>query len=135
MKKALLFFLIVTSPAICQETDKEVSQESGPVIVFEEEVYDFGDIIQGEKVEHTFRFENGGDEPLILSNVLTTCGCTATDWPRDPIAPGKSGEISVNFNSAGRMGRQNKIVTVLSNASNSQAKIRIVTNILPPDRN
>lgn len=76
-------------------------------------------------MEHVFIFNNSGIEPLILSNVQTTCGCTATDWPRDPIAPGSTGEIKVVFNSAGKMGRQNKVVTVISNAVNSQEKVKL----------
>jgi hypothetical protein len=107
----------------------------GPQITFLEETHDFGDITQGDKVEYVFEFENTGNEPLILSNVLTTCGCTATNWPRDPIAPGKKSEMAVQFNSTGKMGRQNKVVTVLSNATNAQTKVRIMTNILPPEKN
>ncbi|MFQ3576620.1 MAG: DUF1573 domain-containing protein, partial [Cytophagales bacterium] len=59
------------------------------------------------------------------------CGCTAPSWPKEPILPGKSGEISVTFNSAGKKGVQNKVVTVMSNASNSQTQLIIKTNILP----
>ncbi len=102
----------------------------GPHIKFETSSYDFGDIVQGDKVEYTFKFTNDGDAPLIISNVLTTCGCTASDWPKEPIAPGASSEIDVTFNSTGKIGHQNKVITIMSNASNNPERVKIVTNIL-----
>lgn len=131
MKKLFVFVvgLFMFTSLSAQEKSTEVV--AGPEITFAEASHDFGDIQQGDKVEHTFTFKNSGTEPLILSNVLTTCGCTATNWPRDPIAPGKSGEITVRFNSAGKMGKQNKVVTVVSNATNAQERVKIITNVLP----
>ncbi len=131
MKKLFVFVigLFLFGTVAAQNSGSEAA--AGPQITFTESSHDFGDIKQGDKVEHTFTFKNSGTEPLILSNVLTTCGCTATNWPRDPIAPGKSGEITVRFNSAGKMGRQNKVVTVVSNATNAQERVKIITNILP----
>ena len=133
MKKLFVFvFGLFLMAAFSNQTAVAQDQStSGPVITFSEASHDFGDIKQGDKVEHTFAFKNTGTEPLILSNVLTTCGCTATNWPRDPIAPGKSGEITVKFNSAGKMGKQNKVVTIVSNATNSQERVKIITNVLP----
>lgn len=126
------FFALLLSVAVmAQESTENRVPQSGPQITFEEEEYNFGDIHQGEKAEHVFAFENSGTEPLILSNVITTCGCTATSWPRDPIAPGGTGEIKVVFNTAGKMGTQTKVVTVLSNAVNAQAKVRMAGNVLP----
>lgn len=133
MKKLFILVLVflVYVQATAQDAATKNVKATGAVITFAEETHNFGDISQGDKVEHVFKFTNTGNEPLILSNVLTTCGCTATNWPRDPIAPGKSGEITVSFNSAGKMGVQNKVVTIVSNATNSQEKVKIVTNILP----
>ena len=108
---------------------------TGPKISFTEKSFDFGEITQGEKVEHVFEFENVGNEPLILSDVRTTCGCTAPEWPREPIAPGKTARLKVVFNSAGKMGMQNKVITVMSNAVNNPERVKIVTNVMPPDPN
>lgn len=127
MKK--IFGVMVLLVAFVSSYAQEV--ESGPMIVFVEDAWEFGDIQQGDKVEHTFEFENAGTEPLILSNVLTTCGCTASDWPREPIAPGEMASLKVTFNSAGKMGMQNKIITIVSNATNSRERIKITTNVLP----
>lgn len=103
----------------------------GPYIEFLSPEHDFQDMVQGEVGQHTFAFVNSGTHPLILSNVIVTCGCTATQWPRQPIIPGDTAKITVKFDSSGKVGRQNKVITVVSNAVNSQEKIKIVANILP----
>ena len=117
--------------AIAQEVATTEASANGAVMTFEEVKYDFGDIYQGDKVEHVFKFENTGNEPLIITNVQTTCGCTAPNWPRDPSTPGQESEIKVVFNSTGKIGRQNKVITIVSNATNPTNKVTIVTNILP----
>lgn len=127
-----VFGVFMIFGAIAQESVTSVeASASGPVITFQEESFDFGDIHQGDKVEHVFKFENTGTEPLIITNVQTTCGCTAPNWPRDPIAPGQASEIKVVFNSAGKIGRQNKVITVVSNTTVGRDRISIVTNVLP----
>lgn len=121
--------------ASAQEGEQEETPMTGAKIAFTEKSYNFGDITQGDKVEYTFAFENTGNEPLILSDVRTTCGCTAPEWPKEPIAPGAKAELRVVFNSAGKMGMQNKVITVMSNAANSPERVKIVTNVMPPDNN
>ena len=123
----LIFGVFVVFYAFAQEEAKV----DGPVITFEEKSHDFGDITQGEKVEHIFQFENTGTSPLIITNVQTTCGCTATEWPREPIPPGETGKIKVNYDSTGRFGRQNKIVSIVSNAISPLNQVKITTNVLP----
>ena len=123
----VLFGLVFIATAQESETEEPLT---GPQIVFSETAYDFGDIVQGDRVEHVFEFENSGTEPLILSDVRTTCGCTAPEWPREPIAPGETATVKVVFNSTGKMGVQNKVITVMSNAVNNPARVKIVTNVL-----
>lgn|SRR5689334_4184558 len=128
MKKYLFLILMVgfAGAAFAQNST------SGPVITFEKKTHDFGDLVQGEVVEQTFKFTNTGTEPLIITNVQVTCGCTTPKgWPRDPILPGGKGEITVAFNTAGKMNKQNKTVTVVSNASNADgAQITFTANVL-----
>ncbi|TJZ54854.1 DUF1573 domain-containing protein [Sphingobacterium olei] len=94
-------------------------------IEFEEDAFDFGTIKEGEVVNHVFKFKNTGEEPVILSAVSASCGCTTPDYTKDPILPGKEGEIKVSFNSQGQVGTQQKIVTVSSNAMNKVTTVQI----------
>jgi len=130
MKKYLLLIVVIAFATL--GFAQQSAPQNGPVITFEKKTHDFGDIVQGDKVEETFKFANTGTEPLILTNVQVTCGCTTPKgWPRDPILPGGKGELTIAFNSAGKMGKQNKVVTVVSNAVNSDgAQISFTTNVL-----
>jgi len=130
MKKYLLLIVVLAFAA--QIFAQQQATQNGPVISFEKKTHDFGDIFQGDKVEETFKFANTGTEPLIITNVQVTCGCTVPKgWPRDPIMPGGKGELTIAFNSAGKMGKQNKVVTVVSNAVNADgAQISFTTNVL-----
>lgn len=110
------------------------AQEAGPVITFTENSIDFGDLAQGDKVSHTFQLKNTGTSPLVISNVAATCGCTVPSWPKEPIAPGKSAEIKVSFNSAGKVGKQNSIVRIYSNASEPIEKVSLISNVLVPKK-
>jgi len=131
MKKLTFLFLLFigVSAVYAQSAEKK----DGPEITFEATTFDFGDIKQGDVVEHIFSFENTGNQPLIISNANTTCGCTASEYKRgEAIAPGESSQIKVKFNSRGKMGAQNKVVTIKSNIGEDR-KISIKTNVLPAD--
>ncbi|UXP31295.1 DUF1573 domain-containing protein [Reichenbachiella agarivorans] len=131
MKKTLLILsILLSSIGVFAQEGAEIIP-SGPHIKFATSSYDFGDITQGDKVNYTFEFVNDGNAPVIISNVQTTCGCTASSWPREPIAPGASSKIEVTFNSTGKIGHQNKVITITSNATNNPERVKIVTNILP----
>ena len=126
MKKiALLFIFFILAFA-----NQVQAQETVPVISFKENSIDFGDIVQGQKVEHTFVLTNTGKQPLIISNVAATCGCTVPSWPKELVAPGKSAEIKVSFNSTGKVGKQNSVVRIYSNASEPIEKVSLISNVL-----
>lgn len=129
MKK--LAYLLVFGMLAAFAVQAQERSASAPVITFEESSIDFGNITQGDKVQHVFKFENTGKSPLIISNVAATCGCTVPAWPKEPIAPGQSGEIKVSFNSAGKMGKQNSVVRIYSNASEPIEKVSLISNVLP----
>lgn len=124
-------FLVLMSLAVVFTVQAQEKLAEGPVISFEESSKDFGNIAQGDKVEHVFKFENKGKAPLVISNVAATCGCTVPAWPKEPIAPGQAGEIKVSFNSAGKMGKQNSVVRIYSNASEPIEKVSLISNVLP----
>jgi len=123
-----LFFLLLLLAA----SGNVSAQLTGAVIAWEKSTFDFGDVVQGEKVEHTFKFKNTGNEPLVITNVQVTCGCTTPKgWNRDPILPGQESEITVGFNSSGKYGKQEKVITIVSNAVNPEgAQILFSANVL-----
>lgn len=81
-------------------------------VAFTEENHNFGEIPDGDKVSHTFKFKNTGSNPLKIENVKPSCGCTTPDWSRDDVAPGAEGFVTVEFDSKGKTGVQKKSVTV-----------------------
>jgi hypothetical protein len=100
-------------------------------IAFDEVNYDFGKIKEGETVKHKFRFTNTGTNDLILENVKPSCGCTALEWPKKPIPPGESGEIEAQFNSTGKVGLQNKYITVTLNSVERLERITFTGEVIP----
>ena len=105
---------------------------TGPTtkMTFEESTYNFGSVTEGEKVEHIYKFKNTGNDPLIISNAQGSCGCTVPQWPREPIAPGKSSEIKVVFDSKGKAGKQSKTVTITANTEPATTTITINGEVL-----
>jgi hypothetical protein len=131
MRKYLLLVCVLGLAFQSYAQEKKAQQKNGAVITWEKKSHDFGNIVQGDKVEHTFYFSNTGNEPLIITNVQVSCGCTTPKgWPRDPIPPGGNGEITVSFNSAGKMGMQNKPVTLVTNAVNPENNVITFTTTI-----
>ncbi len=118
------------------DLQSEPKEETGvPVFEFTQTSHDFGEINQGDKVSHTFKFSNKGQAPLVISRVQTTCGCTVPEWPKQPILPGQSGEIAATFDSKGKMGVQNKVITIHSNASEPVFRLTLKSNVLQNQQN
>ncbi len=111
---------------------------TGPTTTMEftEMVYDFGEVVEGEHVKYAFKFKNTGSEPLIISDAKGSCGCTVPDWPREPVAPGASSEIRVEFDSKGKGSddgqKQTKKVTVTANTNPPQTYLTI-TGVVKKD--
>ncbi|MEC8537560.1 MAG: DUF1573 domain-containing protein [Bacteroidota bacterium] len=103
----------------------------GPEIKFDMEVWEFGEINEGDVIDTIFTFTNVGKEPLIISNAKAGCGCTVPQWPKEPIAPGETGKIAVKFNSKGKPGPQNKPVTLTMNTTPNTMKLRLVGKVNP----
>lgn len=101
-------------------------QEKIPVLVLlDSATYQFGEIKEGDIVEHSFKFKNGGQFPLIINNVTASCGCTIPEWPREPIAPNQESSIEVRFNSKGKPGQQVKTITVYANTQPAYSELRL----------
>lgn len=86
-------------------------------IKFKTETIDYGTVTKGtDNGLRTFEFTNTGNEPLVITNVRSTCGCTVPSKPTEPIMPGKTGKIDVKYNMT--LGKISKTVTVETNAKN-----------------
>ena len=105
--------------------------EGGAKIKFDMEIWEFGEINEGDVIDTVFTFTNVGKEPLIISNAKAGCGCTVPQWPKEPIAPGETGTIAVQFNSKGKPGTQNKPVTLTMNTTPNTMKLRLVGKVNP----
>jgi len=130
MKKVLgtLAIAFVAMAGMNKMTAQQV--ESGPKIEFNKEVHDYGDIKVDANGESTFEFTNTGNAPLILTDAKGSCSCTVPEWPKEPIAPGAKGTITVKYNTK-NAGPINKSVTIKSNAINDPVKVvRIKGNVL-----
>ncbi len=108
--------------------------EPQTTIKFDEENFDFGTVNEGDHVVHVFKFKNTGANPLIISNARGSCGCTIPTWPKDPVAPGASGEIKVDFNTAGKPGNQSKRVTVVANTNPTETFITVQGTVKGKDQ-
>lgn len=98
-------------------------------VAFEEQRFDFGEATEGEVVSHTYKFTNTGTEPLIISRAKGSCGCTVPKYTTDPIAPGETGEMLVEFNTRGKKGRKSQKVTITANTNPPQSFIYIEGNV------
>ncbi len=99
------------------------------VLTFTDTLHHFGKIKEGEKVTYSFNYTNTGKSPVVISQALASCGCTASDYKKDPIVAGEKGEIKVTFNSAGKFGYQKKVVTLMTNAHPSEMDLIIDAEI------
>ncbi len=100
------------------DQDSKVSKDTLnlPKLYFMTEVYNFGEIKEGTLLFYTFKLQNLGKSPLIISDVETSCGCTTAYWPNKPILPKGLDSIKFFFNTQGKEGLQDKKVLVFSNS-------------------
>jgi hypothetical protein len=118
-----------TNPATTPTVQENKNQAD---FKFEEEEYNFGTIKQGDKVTHDFNFTNVGKEPLVITEAHGSCGCTVPQWPKEPVGKGAKGVIHVEFNSTGKMGMQDKTVTITSNAKVGSKVLHLKGNVETP---
>lgn len=108
---------------------KTDAQNGTPQISFDDVSHNFGTIAQGEKVTHTFSFRNIGDGPLQITDVTTSCGCTASKYSLEPVAPGATGSVEIIFDSYSREGKQLKSASVWTNCGEQPVKLQIFAEI------
>lgn len=116
--------------AYTASTASESAPGEGAAFKFIKESYDFGQITEGEKVSYDFKFTNVGKTPLIITSATATCGCTVPDYPKEPVAPGADGIIKVVFDSSGKLGMQNKVITITANTIPEMTQVNILGNVV-----
>lgn len=104
-----------------------------PKFLFEEEIHDFGRVIQGEKVSYSFKFKNAGKSDLVITDAKGSCGCTIADYPKKPVKSGESGTIDVKFSTEGRKGFQSKTVTIIANTQPNTKVLTIKAMVQVPE--
>ena len=129
LDKKIITTELVNSPLTA---NKNAAKVSTPNIEMLETSFDFGEIQQGESVTHEFIIKNSGDAELIITAAKGSCGCTVPEWPKSPISEGEEAVIKVTFNSAGKSGKQNKTVTLVSNSIPNTKVISIIGNVIIP---
>lgn len=101
------------------------TDEKGKITVDKKE-YDFGTISEdGGLVTTVFTITNNTEEPILITRVRASCGCTTPEWTKEPIEPGKTGEVKVSYNPKGRVAPFNKSVTISTNGEPQQIVVRI----------
>lgn len=96
---------------------------------FDKTEHDFGNIMQGDKVETIFTFTNNGEADLVIESAKGSCGCTVPDYPKTPVKPGEKATMKVSFNSAGKKGHNKKSVTIQANTKAGVERLTITADI------
>jgi len=148
MKKSIFLlgtFLLISAVSFAQKNDKKAkavennttlstptppvpqaanpNQNSDANMKFVKDEYNFGTIPEGPAVSTDFEFKNIGTEPIILSGVQASCGCTTPTWPKEPILAGKTAKVTATYNTQGRPGNFVKTITINSNVGTKVVKI------------
>jgi len=120
-------------PAVTPGVAPAETKPEGPLPAFQFENidFDFGTINEGEVVEHTYTFTNNGAAPLIIQSAQGSCGCTASDWTKEPVPVGGTGFVKAKFDSNGKQNIQNKTVTVTANTWPKQTVLRFKAMVTP----
>lgn len=119
------------APATEQTAATPASNQPLTTVALSESNFDFGKIKKGEKVQHVYEITNTGSSPLVISEVKPGCGCTAPDFTKEPIMPGKKGKITLHFDSTNFDGNVSKFADVFANVEKMPIKLTFTANIQP----
>lgn len=133
MKKLLLSLALgmFATGLFAQNQAATSTDYEGPIITFEKLEHNFGTIKEGDLATYEFKFTNTGKMPLVLTSVNASCGCTAPEWPKEPIAPGASAMVKAVYNSYQRPGPFEKYITVKTNTQQGDIILKIKGEVKP----
>lgn len=121
MKKLLIVFVAALCAGLAFAAEKKSAE-----ITFDETTFDFGTIKEADGwVEHEFKFKNTGDAPLAIATVSASCGCTKPEFPKKPIAPGKTGTVKIRFTPAALKGEFARTAKVRTNIKGKQGNVTL----------
>ncbi len=112
-------------------SDVKVPDAEKPVMSFQDSIFRFGTIKEGDEVAHEFSFTNTGKSDLLISNATASCGCTVPEWPKEPIPPGGKGVIKATFNSDGKQGKQSKKISITANTNPVTNEVVLEGDVIP----
>ncbi|MGM0649795.1 MAG: DUF1573 domain-containing protein [Bacteroidota bacterium] len=120
-----LILCVFSIGLMAQNSDNpDNDKKSGPDISFDKTEHDYGTIARKSNGDCTFTLTNKGNEPLVLTNVKSSCGCAAVSWPRKPVKPGDSAEIKIRYDTK-RLGSFSKSIKVYNNATDAPVELTI----------
>ena len=130
---AIFYFFSIT---IMNSQNKIIVNPNAAEITFETELIDMGtyDQYDDKSSRCEFLFTNTGKEPLIIEKAKGSCGCTVPEWPKEPIAPGETAVMKINYDEK-RVGPYTKSITITSNAKTSPKIVKVKGKILPSETN
>ncbi len=135
MKRSILLFLCAAGFTVALNAQPPattvINDPTAPVMTFKSDTVNFGSVTQGTIVERDFTFTNTGKTPLIITSASGSCHCTVPEFPKEPIAPGKSATIHVRFDSNGKMGYQDKTATIVSNNRDGAIVLHLKGTVVP----
>lgn len=127
MKKILFFILLIAGIQYAS------AQKGAADIKFDKTTYDFGKFSENSPtVTATFKFTNIGNAPLVIHQAVASCGCAVPDYTKEPIMPGKTGQLTVVYNGEGKLpGTFKKSITVRTNAKTEMVRLHIQGDMTP----
>ncbi len=131
MNKTLLLAVFLLFGGLVASAQNETTADpNAPIMKFESDKHDFGNIKEGDEASFDFVFTNAGKKNLILTDVVASCSCTASSWPKEPVAPGQKETITASYDTKGKSGSFSKSITITSNASEETKRIYISGNVI-----
>ncbi len=141
MKKCFFFLMVSVAFLSCDVrrkdkiaddafTQNEQALKDSTSVEIIDASYNFGKVVDGDKVEYNYRFKNTGNKPLVIIKASASCGCTVPQKPEKPILPGEVGFIKVVFDSKGRIGETHKSITVTSNAKPEFPELKLEGEVI-----
>ena len=134
MKKCILLVVacVLFGMSYAQESKVNAPENNGhpaeteSTVVSDKSEHDFGTISEsGGVVSCEFAIKNTGTKPLVITKVTTSCGCTASEWTKEPVASGKQGLVKVTFDPKGRKGEMVRSLVVFTNGNPESLQLKI----------